>query len=145
MMFIIIITAFSWFIYIKGRSTKWVAVVALLQIAGVFTFSVSMHERYLFPAAALSIFAFIYLKDKRLLWLSAGFSATIFINTYAVFYEQFMFSHSMDALYHFTRITTSLLNMIFFIYLVKVVWDMTVKHKIWIFKRSNNKIVDLSF
>jgi Gpi18-like mannosyltransferase len=136
MMFIVIITAFSWFIYIKGRSAKWAAVAALLQIAGVFTFSVSMHERYLFPAAALSILAFIYWKDKRLLWLSAGFSATIFINTYAVFYARLLFNHSTRVPYNFTMIITSLLNVMFFIFLVKVVWDMVMKQKIWTFKSN---------
>ncbi|MBA2875153.1 glycosyltransferase 87 family protein [Thermaerobacillus caldiproteolyticus] len=136
MIFIVIITAFSWFIYIKGRNTKFAALAALLQIAGVFTLATGMHERYLFPAAALSILAFIYWKDKRLLWLSAGFSATTFINTYSVFYDRFMFHRSMGAPYNFTLIFTSLLNVIFFIYLVKVAWDIAIRSKTLTFKPS---------
>ncbi|WP_155891162.1 glycosyltransferase 87 family protein [Ectobacillus panaciterrae] len=136
MIFIIIVTAFSWFIYIKGRSAKFASIAALLQITGVFTFSTSMHERYLFPAAALSLFAFIYLRDKRLLWLAAGFSATIFINIYAVFYG--MFNGPAGVPYNFTLIITSLLNVVFSIYLVKVVWDITVRSKTSTFTQSGS-------
>lgn len=121
MMFIVLITAFSWLIYIKGHDAKFASMAALLQIAGVFTFSTSMHERYLFPAAALALLAFIYLKDKRILWLAAGFSLTIFINTDAVLYGTLSSSIIMTV--------TALLNVIFFIYLAKVAWDCaTLSH-----------------
>jgi Gpi18-like mannosyltransferase len=132
MMFIAMITVFSWFIYIKGRSATFAFLAALIQIAGVFTFSVSMHERYLFPAAALSLLAFIYLKDKRLLWLFSGFSATSFINTSAVLYG--MFRGPAGVHYNFTLFITSLLNVVFFIYLAKVGWDITVRNKRWTFE-----------
>lgn len=81
MIFIVAVTAFTWFIYVKGNSRAYAPAAALLLIAGVFTFSTSMHERYLFPAAALAILSFIYLGDKRLLLLSAGFSLTTYINS----------------------------------------------------------------
>ena len=86
MIFIVIITAFSWFIYIKGNNRIFASVSALLQIVGVFTFSAGMHERYLFPAVALSILAFIYTRDKRLLILSMGLSATSYANIYSVLF-----------------------------------------------------------
>lgn len=128
---IVIVTLFSWFVYIKGRTTKFASIAALLQISGVFTFSTSMHERYLFPAAALSLLAFIYIKDKRLLWLCAGFSATIFINTFAVLFRT---SGSDGLPYSLPLIITSLLNVLFFIYLIKVGWDIAVKKKIFTLK-----------
>jgi Gpi18-like mannosyltransferase len=71
MIFIALVTALSFFIYIKGRNATYASAAALLQIAGVFTFSSSMHERYLFPALALALISCILLRDKRLLWLSA--------------------------------------------------------------------------
>jgi Gpi18-like mannosyltransferase len=125
MIFIVLVTALSFFIYMKGRNAKYASAAALLQIAGVFTFSSSMHERYLFPAAALALISCILLRDRRLLWLSAGYSATIFINTYTIYYGSF----NEHVPYNFPLFITSLLNVVFFLYLVKVVWDITVRNK----------------
>ncbi|UUZ94114.1 glycosyltransferase 87 family protein [Paenibacillus sp. P25] len=125
MIFIVLITLFSWWIYIKGGSDRFASAAALLLIAGVFTFSSGMHERYLFPAAALSLMAFINLKDQRLLWLSAGFSAAIFMNTYFILYG----ATNGGASYSFPLFLTSLLNVVFFIYLAKVIWDIAIRGK----------------
>jgi Gpi18-like mannosyltransferase len=127
LIFIIAVTLFSWFIYIKGNSSVFAFAAALIQIAGVFTFSSSMHERYLFPAAALSILAFIYLKDKRLLLLSVGFSTTIYMNTHYVLYETMKGINSIG--YTPVLIFTSFLNVVLFIYLVKVLFDITVRKR----------------
>jgi Gpi18-like mannosyltransferase len=80
-----------------------------------------MHERYLFPAAALALLAYVYLRDKRLLWLSAGFSVTIFINNYVILY----YSTNGGAPYSFTLFVTSLLNVLLCIWLAKVVWELS--------------------
>jgi Gpi18-like mannosyltransferase len=128
MIFIVLITAYSWFIYIKGNSTAFIPAVALLQIAGVFTLSTSMHERYLFPAAALAILAFIYLRDKRLLLLAVGFSTTIYINTHVVLFATLQGVNSLS--FSPTLIITSLLNVLLLGYLMKVLFDIAVKKKI---------------
>lgn len=127
MIFIVLITLYSWVLYMKADSKTFIPIVSLIEIAGVFTFSASMHERYLFPAAALAILAFIYLKDKRLPLLAAGFSSTIFINTYYVLYENMKGANSIP--YNNILIFTSLLNVILFIYLLKVSFDIAVKKK----------------
>jgi Gpi18-like mannosyltransferase len=127
MLFIVLITLFCWFIYIKGNSRKFAFAAALMLIAGVFTFSASMHERYLFPALALAILAFIYIRDKRLLMLSAGFSCTIFLNTYYVLYETLNGINA--APYTPTLIFTSLLNVVLFIYLIKILSDIAIRKK----------------
>jgi len=132
MIFIVIITAFSWFIYIKGNSRVFAFATALLLIAGVFTFSTRMHERYLFPAVALSILAFIYLRDKRLLLLSAGFSATVYINTHLVLFETSKGINSVS--FSPVLIITSLLNVLLFTYLVKILFDIAVKKKIYTYR-----------
>lgn len=124
MIFIVLITAFSWFIYIKGNGRKYGFACALIQIAGVFTFSVSMHERYLFPAAILAILAYIYLKDIRILLLSFGFCITSYINTHVVLFES---GNSVS--YSPVLFVTSLLNVLLFSYLIKVVFDIAVKKK----------------
>ena len=127
MIFIVIITAFSWLIYIKGNSRLFIAAAALLQIAGVFTFSARIHERYLFPAVALAILAFIDLKDKLLLLLSAGFSAAVYINTHYILYWTSKGVHA--APYGPALIITSVLNIFLFGYLAKILYDIAVKKK----------------
>jgi Gpi18-like mannosyltransferase len=125
MAFIVIITLFTWWIYSRSGNVKLTSLLALLLISGVFTFSSNMHERYLFPAAALALLAYVYLRDKRLLWLSAGFSLTIFINTYVILY----YSTNGGAPYSFTLFVTSLMNVLLFIWLAKVVWELSLKKK----------------
>ncbi|WP_431086026.1 glycosyltransferase 87 family protein [Paenibacillus sp. 8b26] len=115
---IVLVTLFTWWMYARSNKPQFVAAAALVQIAGVFTFASSMHERYLFPAAALAVLAYLYLRDRRFLWLAGGFSLTIFLNTFDIFYS----SNSQDS-YGVILCVTSLLNVLLFVYLVKVVWD----------------------
>lgn len=129
MIFIVMITAFSWFIYIKGNDRAFAPAIMLVQIAGVFTFSASMHERYLFPAAALAILAFIYLRDKRFLLLCLGFSTTIFINTYYVLYETMKGVNSIA--YGPVLVITSLMNVLLCVYLVKILFDVLIRKKVF--------------
>ncbi|KJR45560.1 putative membrane protein [Desulfosporosinus sp. I2] len=81
-----------------------------------------MHERYLFPAVALSILSFIYLRDKRLMLLAAGFSTTIYINTHFVLYETLSGINSIS--YSPILIVTSLLNVFLFVSLIKVLYEI---------------------
>ncbi|WP_160686532.1 glycosyltransferase 87 family protein [Clostridium sp. C2-6-12] len=118
MIFIVLTTLFSWLIYIKNNNRAFVPAIALLQIAGVFTFSAGMHERYLFPAVALAILAFIYLKDRRFILLAIGFSLTSYINISTV-----LFNLNFNIL----LMMTSALNVLLVGYLVKVLFDITVK------------------
>lgn len=87
MVFIFLITCLAWYLYIRKNSSLMAPPAALLLISGVFIFSGRMHERYLFPAVALALLAFIYCRDKRMLQVFAGFSLTSFVNTYLVLLE----------------------------------------------------------
>lgn len=120
-MFIILTTLIGWIIYIKGNDRKYISAISLLQIAGVFTFSVGMHERYLFPAVALSILAFIYSKDRRFFIMAIGFSITSYINISTVFFK------TNTSIFEILLKVTSLFNVILVLYLVKVIIDNTVK------------------
>ncbi|MBD7912156.1 MULTISPECIES: glycosyltransferase family 39 protein [Clostridium] len=122
MLFIVLVTLFSWYIYAKGNAIKFAPLAALIQIAGVFTFSVGMHERYLFPAAALAVLAYIYQKDKRFLLLAVGFSITIFINTYEILCGNSFLMNGLT--YGLTLIMASLLNVLLFGYLAKIGWNL---------------------
>lgn len=120
-MFIILTTLIGWILYIKGNDRKYISAISLLQIAGVFTFSVGMHERYLFPAVALSILAFIYSKDRRFFIMAIGFSITSYINISTVFFK------TNTSVFEVLLKVTSLFNVILVLYLVKVIIDNTVK------------------
>ncbi|OOM77974.1 glycosyltransferase 87 family protein [Clostridium sp. BL-8] len=121
MIFIVLTTLIGWFIYIKGNDRKYVSAIALLQISGVFTFSVGMHERYLFPAEAIAILALIYLKDRRFFLLAIGFSITNYINISTVLFRNntTIFNNCLEV--------TSILNMFLVAYLLKVLFDNAIK------------------
>lgn len=125
MIFIVAITVLSWLILIKGNDRAFVPAIALLQIAGVFTLSARMHERYLFPAVALSILAFIYLKDKRLLLLGGGFSVTTYINTHFVLFETSVGISQVP--FGPVLIFTSFLNVLLLLCLIVVVLDISIR------------------
>lgn len=122
------ITLLSLYIYIKNKNREFAFAAALVQISGVFTFSTGMHERYLFPALVLAILSYVYLKDKRFFVLFLGYSITIYGNIYYILFGKSGImnsnSHSMlsDGI--------SLLNIILFIYLIKILIDITKKNKL---------------
>jgi Gpi18-like mannosyltransferase len=121
MIFIAITTLISWGVYIKSNNRKFVSAISLLQIAGVFTFSVGMHERYLFPAVAIAVIAFIYLKDNRFFVLAIGFSITSYINISSV-----LFSLNSST-FNILLMITSFLNIMLVAYLVKILFESDIK------------------
>ena len=64
----------------RDDNEKFFLLSALLMTT-VFLFSVRMHERYLYPAIVLLLFAYIYLPSKRLYLCYSGFSLLHFYNT----------------------------------------------------------------
>jgi Gpi18-like mannosyltransferase len=135
MLFIVITTLIGWFVYIKGNNRKYVSAIALLQIAGVFTFSVGMHERYLFPAVALAVLSYIYLKDKRFMILAIGFSITSYINISTILFnlKASIFNNLMGI--------TSILNIVLVAYLLKVLLDNVVDKFSLKYKRIENEAI----
>jgi Gpi18-like mannosyltransferase len=125
MIFIVAVTLFSWFIYIKGRDSKYAPAAALILISGVFIFSSRMHERYLFPVVALAVIAYIYLKDKRFILLAGGFSITVFVNTYYVLFN------NNSGIEHFDPVllVTAFVNIMLFGYLSVTVYKLTSSRK----------------
>ncbi|WP_147565901.1 glycosyltransferase 87 family protein [Clostridium tyrobutyricum] len=122
------ITLFAGYIYIKNRNKSFAFAAALVQIAGVFTFSTGMHERYLFPALVLSILSYVYLKDKRFFTLCIGYSITVYANIYYVLFGN---SGAMNSNSHsILSDGISFLNIILFIYLIKILIDTTRKNKL---------------
>lgn len=121
LIFIVVISLVSWLFYIKRDDVKFAPAVALLQIAGVFTFSNGMHERYLFPAVALAILSYVYLKDKRIAIIAIGYSITNFVNITSVLFN------TGTGLFNVLLQVFSALNIILTIFLVKVLYDNSFK------------------
>lgn len=67
-------------LYVMGKDRKHIFHISALVFALIFTFGHSMHERYLIPAVFLLIFAYILMKDKRLLLITCGYALTTMIN-----------------------------------------------------------------
>lgn len=129
MIFIVLTTLLSWYIYIRANDSIAASASALILIAGVFTFSVGMHERYLLPAVILAIIAFIYLEDKRILLLIAGFTFTVYANTHIVLFQALSGSTN-SVTYGPVLVITSLLNIILFICIIKIMLDIVKNKKI---------------
>ncbi|MDP4115813.1 MAG: hypothetical protein Q8903_06740 [Bacteroidota bacterium] len=142
MIAIVLTTLISGFICFKGPNKMFASVAALSLITGVFCFSSRMHERYLFPAVALAIIAFIYLKDKRLLFLAGGFSLTVYINTHYVLYETSVGVNSIG--FDPILMMTSILNVFLFGYLVKVIYDVVVKKRIVPLNSAKSHCIQIS-
>ncbi|ANS76623.1 hypothetical protein AWM70_20260 [Paenibacillus yonginensis] len=123
--FIVLTTAYSWLIYSRIRSREAAFLAALFQIAGVFTFSTSMHERYLFPAVALAICAYLYFKDKRLLGVAAGFSFTVFANTFSVLYGAT--GRTGTPSYTYSLMFVSLINVLLVLWLAVIMWQLAFR------------------
>ncbi|CAM3141562.1 glycosyltransferase family 39 protein [Sporolactobacillus spathodeae] len=113
---IILVSILSLWIIWKRGGSKAAATGALIQISGVFTFASGMHERYLFPAIALALLAFLYLKNKAYLYLAIGFSITNFLNIFIVYYGSM--NNEMTIGYHWPLILTSFCNVILFFWLL---------------------------
>lgn len=121
MLFIVAVTALCWFIYARVNNEKMAWAAALLLISGVFTLATGMHERYLFPALALSLFAFIYLGDRRFLFMAGGFSISIFLNIHVVFFATIKGIHSLSP--GGTLVFTALLNIFLLVCLIKLMLE----------------------
>lgn len=61
-------------------------VFAAFLMAGVFLFSVRMHERYMYPVMILLLFAFVMKPVKELMYAYIGFSIVQFLNVGHVLY-----------------------------------------------------------
>ncbi|WP_407311338.1 hypothetical protein [Desulfosporosinus sp. SB140] len=127
--FIVLTTLLAWFVFARGKGKDFVPATALILISGVFIFSTRMHERYLFPAVALAVLAWIYLKDKRIILLSAGFSITSFANTFYVLWQT-NGGINQSAL-SFIPVVISALNVALFIYMLKTMYELSAKKSLF--------------
>ena len=69
-----------------------------LMLIGVYVLGLKIHERYLFAICALLPLSYIGIRDRRLLWLCAGFSVSTFINIAIVLDNSILLGASMGHL-----------------------------------------------
>ncbi len=67
-------------LYIWRGSLRRLPYFGALMYIALYVLGMKMHERYLFPALALLLVAYLQERDRRHLWLFAGFSVTLFLN-----------------------------------------------------------------
>lgn len=97
-------------------------------LAAIFTFGHYMHERYIFPALMLIMFAYIFYNDRRLLVTYLAYAATMLVNCIAAFYYSKLFEYG---LYWDTRIVfwCSLANVVIFIWFTMLTLVLVIRNK----------------
>lgn len=83
-LFIGLITAITAILYYRKKQRKYVFLLGGLYLSSIFMLSHSMHERYLFPAVILLLFAAIIHNSRRLLSCYSALTAAAFLNIYLV-------------------------------------------------------------
>ncbi len=73
--FVIVIT-----MSVISRENRFLPYLGALLFILLYVFGIKMHERYLFPAFLLLMFAWALHKDRRILYLLLFFSFTVFVN-----------------------------------------------------------------
>ncbi|MGI6707065.1 MAG: glycosyltransferase family 39 protein [Clostridia bacterium] len=79
-LFILLTAALSFYMVWKKRNQGTVLFACFYSIMAIFVMAHGMHERYLFPALAFLLLAFVHTRDMRLFTLYGGFSVTLFMN-----------------------------------------------------------------
>lgn len=127
-----ILLATGYLVYLAVRSSRAGRFSPLLlagvYLAGIFTLSHRMHERYLLPAIALLLAAAAVWGDRRLVGLSAGFSLTATLNQALVYCaagtdDEFLTSAASALMLRFT----GLCQLVLFLLLAVTAFDLAVK------------------
>lgn len=82
--FIILVIAGIFAIYIKRQDKRDIFMLAALLTAGIFMLGHNMHERYLYPAVIFMLFAAAERKSRRMLFASLLLGLGLFFNEYIV-------------------------------------------------------------
>lgn len=108
----------------KKKSAIFIAPAVLM--ATVYIFSVKMHERYLFPVLLFLIAGYLFSRDKRFIWLFAGFSLIHYLN---VKYVLVLNNTYIDA-FAPEILILSAAHMAMYLYMLWVIYSSFIKNKI---------------
>lgn len=115
------------YLYIRSKGQRGALLyVAFLFITAVFICMTKMHERYLHYGLLLALVSFIYIKDRRILWLFMGFSLTHFINIADVLLRSFHQDYHIPR-YDLLMLVVSAINVIMFAYACLLGWRLFVE------------------
>lgn len=84
--FICLAVIFCLYIFFKSKDKNIYFQLGAFIITAIFTFAAKMHERYVFPAMILLIFAFLHTKNKKFLHIYLLMSITQFLSVAYVLY-----------------------------------------------------------
>lgn len=98
-------------------------------VAVFFVFGPKMHERYLFPAALLTLVSWLWLQDRRLLLIAIGFSLTCFLNTWVTLDAMARLNSSFVAYGQWLLPPVSLINVGLAGYLLYVGWQVLMRQQ----------------
>lgn len=133
LIFSVCVLIIAGYIYLKSKHEAAAVITAVLLNSGAFIFAPKMHERYMFPVIALLLAAIIYLKEKRILVVFAGFSVTIFANIHILFGRVLLYdvagAHMVGRGTYPVTAVFSLMNLILFVFLVKASFDILITGK----------------
>ncbi len=128
-------------LFLRGKDKSKYFYCGALIIFGIFMFGTKMHERYLFPALPLFFFAYIYKKDRRILFLAAGVSLLHFMNV------GYLYLLSLRGTYYAmapdkTASVLSLLHLLAYVYAAYLGFSLYagIKPRQYYLKPENNKI-----
>ncbi|MEO5358260.1 MAG: phospholipid carrier-dependent glycosyltransferase [Nitrospirae bacterium YQR-1] len=121
--FIFLAVVFTFFVCARRRDTAAVVFTAFLLVSAAYVTGPKMHERYLFPALVLALFSYIFLKDKRVLFVFYGFSVTLFIN------EAYVLDYGIREIFFIPKhdpvlLIVSLANVLLLLFLVKIGYEL---------------------
>ena len=115
------------YLYIRSKGQRGALLyVAFLFITAVFICMTKMHERYLHYGLLLALTSFIYIKDRRILWLFIGFSITHFINIADVLLRSFHQDYHIPR-YDPLMLVVSAINVMMFAYACLLGWRLFVE------------------
>ena len=117
---IALVCAYSLFLFIKNQSREFLFALAAFIIMGVFFLGHGMHDRYLFPVPFLLLFAFIFMKDRRLIWpVVLNFIVLLLNQSISLYYYQVLIPEAWT-------ISVSAVCMAVFVYTAIIITKLAV-------------------
>lgn len=100
----------------KKNDSKYFLVAAYI-MAGIFTFSVRMHERYMFPVMILLLFAYIMKPIKQIFYAYIGFSVVQLLNVGHVlyYYDPQNFNAKANSIVFISSLTVAMFIYLFYV------------------------------
>lgn len=124
------------FAVLRHRTCKGALPLAMaFMFSGIFTFGHYMHERYIFPALLLLLFAYLFYNDRRILWTYVAYCTTVLVNCAAAFYyaelmDVYKIAYDRTVIFNDTLITVcSAANVLVFLWLAYVTFDLALRNR----------------